>query len=268
MIEKQINIKSASREIIVWTVLVLLLSSICYLPMLLVKKGYRLPAAASQLINLKYFYVVIPAAISVLTVIRGGSLKKWTGTLFSEKITLRSVFVCIAAGGIGLAVSGVYAFFADRPNLFAENYPSFFSFVISCAYLFITALVEETAWRGFLLDKWNGIKGKGRAFFYTGLTWAVWHIPMWAVRNSLELKEIVFFFMWTLFISFILGMSYFSNKNLIAVSLLHMICNACFLASVSVNLILAGTILALAGFIGWKKGRRKEGIRKKKWGKK
>lgn len=60
-----------------------------------------------------------------------------------------------------------------------------------------------------------------------GMIWAVWHIPMWTVRNSLGPEEVIPLLIWAVLISLILGMAYFQFENLLSVSLLHMVFSPC-----------------------------------------
>jgi len=109
----------------------------------------------------------------------------------------------------------------------------------------MTALVEETAWRCFFFQR---IAARGKvttAAILTGVVWAVWHIPMWTIRNALSWMEIVPLFIWAVLISVVLGIAYWHFKNLFSVSLLHMIFNVCFLAPTKYNniVILSGIIV-------------------------
>ena len=97
-------------------------------------------------------------------------------------------------------------------------------------YLFATALIEEIPWRGFLYNRLvAGRKSIGVAIF-VGVIWAIWHIPMWLIRNSLTIAEMIPWFIWAVLISVVLGMGYSMFRNILSVSLMHMIFNVCFLA--------------------------------------
>ena len=89
----------------------------------------------------------------------------------------------------------------------------------------------------------------------TDVIWAIWHIPMWTIRNSLGLEDVVPLLIWTVLISLILGTAYFRFENLLSVSLLHTICNICFLAPAQYNdmIILAGMMICYI-FMKYKKG--------------
>lgn len=90
-------------------------------------------------------------------------------------------------------------------------------------------------------------KGKEiRASLFVGLVWAIWHIPMWSIRNSLSFWEIVPLFLWTLLLSLVLGMFYGAFENLFSVALLHMVFNVCFLAPAWYN-----SIVIFVGIAAW-----------------
>ncbi|MEY8485101.1 CPBP family intramembrane glutamic endopeptidase [Lachnospiraceae bacterium 48-21] len=123
----------------------------------------------------------------------------------------------------------------------------------NCSYLFATALLEEMAWRGFLLNKLATAKGKEIALAYVGIIWVIWHIPMWAVRNSLGFSEILMYAIWTVLISLILGILFYRYKNILIVTLSHMIFNTCFITPMKYNVILLAFILILSFIIFNKK---------------
>lgn len=109
------------------------------------------------------------------------------------------------------------------------------AFAASAVYLFATALAEEMAWRGFLLRRMAAGGKKTLSAGITGMIWAVWHIPMWTIRNALGLEEVIPLLIWAVLLSLILGAVWFSFGNLLSVSLLHMIFNICFLAPAKYN---------------------------------
>lgn len=150
---------------------------------------------------------------------------------------------------MGLAFSFAYSLTASESDLFAKNYPTFFSVITGSVYLFITALAEESAWRGYLLNTLSDNKKTPFALIYTGIAWAVWHIPMWTIRNSLGVGETAVYFIWTLLLSFILGSFYLKYKNVIAAALLHMLFNTCFIAPVRYNVIFVGCAAVVMYFI-------------------
>lgn len=234
--------KSASRrEAVLWTALVWALSLACYLPMLLLRRGLPVPPAA---VSLKYGFVLVPLGVSAAFAARRGELRPWLTASFSRPIGLPSLLLCALFGGAGLALSYVYGVWSGRADLWRSAYPTAASAAAGCVYLLITALLEELAWRGFLLRAVSEAAGKRSALVYTGLAWAVWHIPMWSIRNALGWEEIAVYFLGTLLLSLLFGVYFLRYGNVLTVSLLHMLFNTCFLAPMSWTIPLLGCLAA------------------------
>ena len=244
------NTKKLNTEVLLWTALVLILSYLCYLPMFLEKKSIHI---SQVLLSSKYLFIIVPLLVSIFFMLRYRYLKKWLRALFVEKVKLKAIFSCIILGSIGLCFSIIYCLVVGNKDLFISSYPSVLAVVFNCSYLFVTALLEEMAWRGFLLNKLATAKGKEIALAYVGIIWVIWHIPMWAVRNSLGFSEILMYAIWTILISLILGILFYRNKNILIVSLSHMIFNTCFITPVKYNVILLAFILILSFIIFNKK---------------
>ena len=240
------NTRKLSTEILLWTALVLILSYLCYLPMFLEKKGIHI---SQVLLSSKYLFITVPFLISMFFMLRYRCLKNWFRDLFAEKVKPQAILCCIILGSIGLCFSIIYCLVVGDKDLFISSYPSVLAVVFNCSYLFVTALLEEMAWRGFLLNKLAVAKGKKFALAYVGIIWVIWHIPMWAVRNSLGFSEILMYAMWTILISLILGILFYRYKNILIVSLSHMIFNTCFIIPVQYNVILLAFILILSFYL-------------------
>ena len=244
------NTKKLNPEVSLWTALVLIFSYLCYVPMFLEKKGIRI---SQVLLSSKYLFITVPFFVSILFMLRHRYLKKWFRALFVEKVKLQAIFSCIILGSIGLCFSIIYCLVVGDKDLFVSSYPSILAVVFNCSYLFATALLEEMAWRGFLLNKLATAKGKEIALAYVGIIWVIWHIPMWAVRNSLGFSEILMYAIWTVLISPILGILFYRYKNILIVTLSHMIFNTCFITPMKYNVILLAFILILSFIIFNKK---------------
>ena len=222
---------------VLWILAVYIFSFVCYVPMMLKQLGIRIP---DVLLYLKYCFVLVPALISVIVSIHEHNLKTYF-THNLKKISLKELIICIVIALLGVLITYCYSF-VKRIDLFGNAYSSIFSLVIGVAYLFATALVEEIAWRGFLFKRIadGGKRGslQVRAAAFVGIIWAIWHIPMWLIRNSLSLAEMLPLFIWAVLISIVLGMLYCRFRNIFSVSLLHMIFNICFLAPTGYNIIM------------------------------
>lgn len=239
--------KKAFMQTALWTVSVWTLSFVCYLPMLLGKNGIGVPPILNAA---KYLFVIVPLVISIIFSSAHGEFKRWIADLFAEKIKKKSIVFCAATGAAGLMFSFAYSLIAGERDLFVKNYPTFFSVIAGSVYLFATAMLEESAWRGYLLNSLSESIGTPFALIYSGIAWAVWHIPMWTIRNSLSVGETALYFIWTVLLSFVLGKFFLAYKNVIAAALLHMLFNICFIAPVQYNVgllsLAAATVLVVA----------------------
>ena len=216
--------------LLLWTASVYALSFLCYLPMLAQRMGMALPGGA---VNLKYLFVCVPAVVSVL-------------------FSLREFSAGLAIAAAGLLVSWGYEAGTGVP-VFENAYPSVAALLAGCLYLLATGLVEEMAWRGFLLERLpqKGIKGAALA----GLVWAAWHIPMWTIRNGLGLRDIPFLCVWTVLVAIVLGTAYYRSGSILTAAVLHMLFNTCCLAPVQYNIPVLAVIIAGGAWVG-KKNRR------------
>ena len=169
-------------KIMLWVCVVYILSSICYIPMMLQQHGASVPNGLSLL---KYLFVCIPAASAFLFLAFEHRLKKYFATAFSGKIALNHIGILAILVFAGLSVSFCYSL-AARTDLLQNTYPSVIVLLASCMYLFVTAFVEELAWRGFLLEQISFQGESICSIILVGIIWTIWHLPMWITRNSLE----------------------------------------------------------------------------------
>ncbi len=234
----------------VWVCAVYLLSFACYLPLLLERCGKAVPGG---LLLLRYGFVLVPAAVSFVFWLREGCLK--TGLLRQcKRISLKEAGGCGIMALSGIAVTGGYSL-AEGVGLFGDAYPSVLSLVGSCVYLFATALAEEAAWRGFLFRRMAAGGDRLTAAAVSGGLWAVWHIPMWWIRNALAPAEIAALLLWALLLGMALSLFYGRFSNIVSAALLHMTCNVCWLAPAKYNVIALLAVILL----GWalrKRARR------------
>jgi len=216
-----------------WIFLVYMFSFACYVPLGLQRLGVPVP---DVLLYWRYGFVLMPALVSTVFLVLEHNGKNFLNSSF-KKLSLKEIAACITAALTGIVITSCYSF-AEKSDLFHSAYPSVLSLIISSGYLAMTALAVETAWRGFFFQR---IAARGKvmtAAILTGVVWAVWHIPMWTIRNALSWMEIVPLFIWAVLISVVLGITFWRFNNLFSVSLLHMIFNVCFLAPTKYNNIL------------------------------
>ena len=134
-------------KIMLWVCVVYILSSICYIPMMLQQHGVSVPNGLSLL---KYLFVCIPAASAFLFLAFEHRLKILCNSIFREDSTqhIGTWAILVFAG---LSVSFCYSL-AAKTDLLQNTYPSVTVLLASCMYLFVTAFVEELAWRGSFLS--------------------------------------------------------------------------------------------------------------------
>lgn len=226
-------------KILLWILTTYLLSALCYLPMQLEKMGCTVGIWGL----LRYGFVCMPFFVSAAFLLTERRFGAFLSASFA-KIPLKEAAFCGAAALAGLALTGSYSIFA-KENLFAAAYPSFPSFIAGSLYLFLTALIEELAWRGFLLKELTA-GGKLKAILLTGVIWAAWHLPMWLIRNSLGIMEILPLFCWAMLTAVFIGGLYCLSGNILSAALLHMVFNVFFPAPTLVNIAAAGMVLAAA----------------------
>lgn len=213
-----------------WIILVWVVSTCCYLPLYFEKLGYTVP---NVLIQMKYLFVIVPLIFSLVCVKRRTSIKKWLGNLFVKKIEFEAWAVCGVIALCGILCTSIL-------NRAAWNGVSL---LFSAFYLFLMATLEEIAWRGFRLESMLKKTEKG-AILVVSLEWAIWHIPMWMIRNSLGLNEIPFWLVYTVFIGNILGRCMIWYKNILVPIVLHTIFNLCFLMPIKINVWIVFGVLA------------------------
>lgn len=226
-----------------WVGIVLTLSFASYLPMLLDQSGAAVP---QSLLYLRYGFILIPALASLLFSVYEGVGREYLLSGFRH-ISRREIVVWAILALVGILSVCVYSVPAEM-NLFRAAYPSLAAFAGSCLYLFATAIVEELAWRRFLFRRILARGGRLRAALLTGAVWAVWHIPMWTVRNLLGAEEIAPLFLWAVLLSVVLGIFYSIFENILSAALLHMTFNVCYLMPALYNdiLLLVGILLCTA----------------------
>ena len=230
-------------KIFLWVCAVYLVSFGCYLPLLLEQSGKTVPGG---LLLLRYGFVLVPAAVSLAVWVCEGSIKDCLLRHF-KRISRREAGLCGVMALAGITVTCGYSL-AEKTGLFASTYPSVLSLAGGCAYLFATALAEEAGWRGFLFRRMAEGKDRLAAAAASGGLWALWHIPMWWIRNALPVAEIAALLLWAVLLGIVLSLFYSAFSNIVSAALLHMTCNVCWLAPAKYNVpaLLLGLLLCRA----------------------
>ncbi len=237
-------------KLTLWVSVVYVLSFLCYVPALLEQKGIIVP---NGLLYLKYFYVCIPAMAAIFLLICEKSIKAYFTRMFSGKITIKSIFIGVIWIAAGIFVTCCYSFIV-KTDVFKKTYSTGISLFTSCIYLLITAFAEEIAWRGFLLERLPFKKIK--SVLMVGAVWAVWHLPMWIIRNSLGMEQIVWLCLWTMLVSFVLGMTYYQCRNIGLIAVMHAAFNLCYLAPIQYNMVVLATICFVGALLHQKSDKK------------
>lgn len=215
-----------------WIILVWILSTLCYLPLHFEKIGYSVPNA---LIQVKYLFVLVPILLSLLCVSTKTSINKWLHSLFVTKIENKAFIVCGVIAFCGIICTSI---------INVKEWKEMSSLFGIC-YLFFMAMLEEIAWRGFFLESIRQKKTEGIAVLIVSIEWAIWHIPMWLIRNSLDINEVFLWLVYTVLIGNILGSCMIRYKNILVPIILHTIFNVCFLMPITKSIL-----IVLSIFIG------------------
>ena len=149
--------------------------------------------------------------------------------------------------GAGILGSYCYSFIVGA-DVFKSIYSTITYLLASCIYLLITAFVEEIAWRGFLLERLPFQK-KIKSVTFVGAVWAVWHLPMWIIRNLLGIDQIVSLCIWTLLVSVVLGITYYQCRNILLISVLHATFNICYLAPMQYNIVVLVIVISVSALL-------------------
>ena len=97
---------------------------------------------------------------------------------------------------------------------------------------------------------------KINSVIFVGVVWAVWHMPMWIIRNSLGIEQIICLCVWTLLVSVVLGITYCRCRNIMLIAVLHATFNICYLAPMQYNIVVLA-ILIFVSILLYKKLEKK-----------
>jgi membrane protease YdiL (CAAX protease family) len=173
--------------------------------------------------------------------------------MFSGKITIKYILIGVIYMAVGIFDSYCYSFIV-KTDVFKNTYLTIILLLTSSIYLIITAFVEEIAWRGFLLERLPFKKIK--SVLFVGVVWAVWHIPMWIIRNSMGMEQIVCLCIWTVLVSVVLGITYYQCRNILLIAIMHATFNICYLAPIQYNIVVLAIII-LVGTLLYQKSDKK-----------
>lgn len=212
-----------------WTLLVWIFSAICYCPLYFSQQGADVPAMA---LDLKYLFILMPLFFTFLFLLRSKGVRKWAKGMFEFRFQPEAFALCLIAAVVGVFLSSILAKQEWKPQ----------SMLAGAAYLFCMAWIEEAAWRGYRLKAAMEDRKDATAILLVSAEWAIWHIPMWVIRNGIGMGEIVLWILYTVTVGCILGKSFVRYRNILVPVLLHTIFNVCFLMPIRINLVVVLSI--------------------------
>jgi uncharacterized protein len=163
------------REILVFLALTIILSSLAYIP--IVQAG-SINGGQSKLASLLMLAPGLAAVITYLVFER--SLRPigwWPGKIkyLLMGLVIPIIYCLIAYGLVWLTGRGKYN------GQFPPDFPIFLVTMLFTGTL--SALLEEVAWRGFLVPKMMELTSFTKTALISGLIWAVWHYPLIIFTN-------------------------------------------------------------------------------------
>jgi len=190
-------------------------------------------AVPSMILNLKYFFVLIPIFLTLVFLLRSKGLKKWLIGMFEIKVQIGALLFCLI-----IAVTGILF-----TNILTMQEWKIQTLLVGIAYLFLMALLEEVAWRGYRLRIVATNKKEMVAILLVSLEWSVWHIPMWMIRNFIGIGEIIYWILYTVIVGCVLGKAFMRYRDILVPILLHTIFNVFFLMPIHINMFVVLGIL-------------------------
>jgi len=205
-------------EIIVFLILTIAFSTIAYIP--IIHSG-TINNGQNNLIGLLMLSPGIAAVITYLAFERslrpiGWKLGKISYLILGLGIPL--IYCFIEYGLVWMSGKGSYN----------KNFPPNFWFflVIMLFSGTFSALLEEVAWRGFLVPKLSRLTGFTATALISGLIWAVWHYPL-IIFSDVRLGNTPLVYSLVCFTVFVVGLSFatawlwLKSGSIWTVALLH-----------------------------------------------
>ena len=205
-------------EIIVFLILTIAFSTIAYIPII---HSRTINNGQNNLIGLLMLSPGIAAVITYLAFDRslrpiGWKLGKISYLILGLGIPL--IYCFIEYGLVWMSGKGSYN----------KNFPPNFWFflVIMLFSGTFSALLEEVAWRGFLVPKLSRLTGFTATALISGLIWAVWHYPL-IIFSDVRLGNTPLVYSLVCFTVFVVGLSFatawlwLKSGSIWTVALLH-----------------------------------------------
>jgi membrane protease YdiL (CAAX protease family) len=163
------------REIIVFLALTIILSSLAYIPII---QAGTINGGQSKLASLLMLAPGLAAVITYLVFERSLRPIGWQPGKIQYLLlglVIPFIYCLFAFGLVWLTGRGKYN------GQFPADFPIFLATMLFSGTL--SALLEEIAWRGFLVPKMMELTSFTRTALITGLIWAAWHYPLIIFAN-------------------------------------------------------------------------------------
>jgi membrane protease YdiL (CAAX protease family) len=217
----RLNMDPRSRtlqEIIVFLVLTVLLSTLAYLPII---QAGTTNGGQSKLAGLLMLAPGLAAVITFLVFERSLRPIGWRPGKIQYLIlglVIPVIYCLIEYGLVWLVGRGKYN------GQLAPNFPIFLVTMLFNGTL--SALLEEVAWRGFLVPKMIRLTSFTKTGLIIGLIWAVWHYPLIIftnvrLGNTSLLYSLVCFTIFTVGLSFAAAWLRLKSGSVWTATLLH-----------------------------------------------
>jgi membrane protease YdiL (CAAX protease family) len=194
------NSKSKSlREIIVFLVLTVILSTLAYIPII---QAGTINGGQSKATGLLMLAPGLAAIITYLVFERSLRPIGWKPGKIQYLIlglVIPIIYCLIGYGIVWLTGKGQYN---------GQFPPSFATFLVIMLFNgTLSALLEEIAWRGFLVPKLMEFTSFTNTALITGLVWAVWHYPL-IIFSNVRLGNTPLIYSLVCFTIFAVGVSF------------------------------------------------------------
>lgn len=206
------------REIVLFMVLTILLSTLAYIPII---QAGTINGGQSKLASLLMLAPGLAAVITYLVFEHSLRPIGWQPgkiQFLLLGLVIPIIYCLIEYGLVWLTGRGKYN------GQFPPDFPVFLVTILFSGIL--SALLEEVAWRGFLVPKMIKLTNFTSTALITGLIWAVWHYPLIIftnvrLGNTPLLYSLVCFTIFTVGVSFATAWLRLKSGSVWTAALLH-----------------------------------------------
>jgi membrane protease YdiL (CAAX protease family) len=187
------------REIAIFMALVMVLSALAYIPII---QARTIHGAQSNLAGLLMLAPGLAAVVTYLVFERSLRPVGWKPGKVQYLIlglVIPIIYCLIGYGLVWLTGRGTYN------GQLPPNFPAFLLTMLFNGTL--SAVLEEIAWRGFLVPKMIQVASFTQTALITGLIWAAWHYPL-IVFSDVRLGNTPLAYSLVCFTVFVVGLSF------------------------------------------------------------